>query len=349
MPLFPYILSLFLVSATFAAPHAGTSNFDGVSSGVQLEGAVWSSDRPVSGSLHLKAQPSTFEYATFIQAPEIRTGSLLVTCFVDPRGSELALHFALNGQTITENIDPSLVGYRQVVVNLPFQEQGLLSVSSSGNGTVFLLDELYSSELHVVLPVRPEATQVLSNYKITALDGFSGLTVNDSDLFGSRAHSCDGYTLIDPRDLTIDSDGSTAVTVTAPQTGKDHLLLVWNDANGDGAFTQEEQLVREKIQGAYTFRFQPEGVQQQGGGILRMRLLDPANSAEISALSGNTWGETIDILFRTDQPVSEVCRCAQPDYYMDLSGRKLLTLEGVPSGMYFKVSAQCTEKTLIIR
>ncbi|MFN5149705.1 MAG: hypothetical protein ACK5EK_11940, partial [Flavobacteriia bacterium] len=61
------------------------------------------------------------------------------------------------------------------------------------------------------------------------------------------------------------------------------------------------------------------------------------------------WGETIDILFRTDQPVSEVCRCAQPDYYMDLSGRKLLTLEGVPSGMYFKVSAQCTEKTLIIR
>lgn len=349
-----YLLTRILLifqAFVFVTSAFGSSNgkFDGLSAGVEIDGALWSKENPFKGEMHLLGQPNSFKYSTYVNSPSDRSGFLLITCYIDPRGEELDVHFSLNEHSVSEHISSELIGYRQIAVKLPYMDQGLLVVTTNGKGKAFMLDEMNHSELNVVLPDRPNATQVLSNYKKASSDGFVSLALNNADIIENVKPSCDGYRLIEIQSENFSSGTVAEFTLTSPVEGKNYILLAWSDRNGDGHFTQDEQIVREKLQGDYTLQFRPDGVQLQGGGVLRFRLLDGSNSLDTDAISGNMWGETIDVLFKTDLQGTNSCRCSEPDYFMDLSGRKLLTLDGVPNGMYLKVSEHCTEKTLIVR
>jgi hypothetical protein len=80
-----------------------------------------------------------------------------------------------------------------------------------------------------------------------------------------------------------------------------------------------------------------------------LRYLQENENQLVTPISGDHWGETVDLLLGVkNQSQDANCVCSDP-YYMDINGRRVASLDAAPSGMYIYVCGDCTEKIISIR
>jgi hypothetical protein len=311
-----------------------------------LSGAEVSVEKPYSGQQHVWATRTVFA-AELDFTHDQSASKVLISCYVDPRGKATVLHFSNGSETRQLYVDHTLIGYRQVAVVLP--TSGLSStftITASGSNGQFLLDELKAESFGAALCERPQSTQILANYNGVQHDMIRSISLNGKELLAGEAFAADGYSLIAGKH-TAAADDILLLDVQPEDADALYGYGVWIDTDRNGVFAPEERVALSSAQGALSLPLVTAGL-HEGNYAVRVRMLDQRSNDLSDAYAGNTWGQSIDLFLQVSKDAgSAPCRCTQPDYFLDLSGKKLMSLDNVPAGMYIKVSENCTEKTLV--
>lgn len=309
--------------------------------------AQLSSVQPLSGKQHLLAQRQHF--SATIPLAELNSGlsKIIVSCHVDPRGKETVLEFSSGNSTVAVHVDHRMAGYRQVIAELSpgSTSDRTVHVKSHGEAGTFILDDLHVSLSSAQLCARPEATQILANLNGESKDLIASFKIDGKTIIGSEVVSADGYLLMS--EVQRVDNTVLAFGFQPEDEGFDYAYAIWADLDRNGAFSTDERVALTFAEGATQVPLELSEL-NNGSLALRIRMLDPRSHDMKDAYSGNTWGQSIDLFLELNKDPNVVpCRCEQPDYYLDLSGKKLNSLEGVPAGMYIKVNENCTEKTIV--
>lgn len=309
--------------------------------------AQLSTTHPLSGKQHLLAQRQSFSAAIPFQLSNTNFSKIIITCHVDPRGKETILEFSTGSSSVSVFVDPKTFGYRQVIAELPlsFFSDKTVYVRSLGETGSFLLDDLRVVGAFAPLCERPEPTQVLANLNGESRDFIRSLKIDGELIQGSDVVSADGYVLISDA-KRVNNPVFVLGFQPEDETFK-YAYAIWADTDRNGVFSVDERIALSFADGAIQVPVELNEV-TNGTLALRIRMLDPRSNDMNDAYSGNTWGQSIDLFVElNEEPSTARCRCELPDYYMDLSGKKLNSLEGVPAGMYLKVNQNCTEKIIV--
>jgi hypothetical protein len=304
-----------------------------------------SSNRPFSGNFHFSAERNAFKATVPVSGQY--TGKLLITCFIDPRGKETTLHFNVGSSSVSVTVDPKVIGYRQVIAELPYQITGASEcmLTASGENGSFMLDDLQLSSLDAVLCQRPQPTQIVSNLNGYKEDMIAQVQVNGTPLHIGNVVTGDGYRFLNGNSIT--ENGTFVLGITPEDSEAEYSYAVWIDKDMNGLFTSEELIDQDHSKGEVSLTVFTDDL-SEGHYPLRIRMLDAGSNEVRDAYSGNTWGQTIDLLLDTRLRASvERCRCENPDYYMDMSGKRMERIENAPAGMYVKVNASCSEKIIV--
>lgn len=339
---------MFSVSTPVASANVVYEDFEGETLSVisNLKGTELSSLKPYSGQQHLIVTTSLFNAQLGLVSMKGET-DVLISCFVDPRGNPTTLHFTNGELSRSVILDHSLVGYRQIAVILP--SNGLSSnftITASGNSGQFLLDEMKCENIDGILCERPQPTQMLSNYNGLGYDMVRSLSLGGKELLSGKNYVADGYTVCSDK-ITSTNEAILFLDAQPEDVKSIYGYAVWIDGDRNGVFSMEERVALSFEKGNISLPIVLEGM-NNGTYALRIRMLDPRSNDLSDAYSGDTWGQSLDLFIELDRDQRMVaCRCEQPDYYMDLSGKKLNSLEGVSAGMYIKVNKNCSEKTIV--
>ena len=316
---------------------------------LDLKNALVTNKKPLSGNKHLSVERSSFSLTVPVSLYSNAYSKVLVSCFVDPRGKETSLEFVSGSYSTTVKINEQVFGYRQVVAELPIHNftNSVIQIRSSEGAGTFNMDDLQITGLQAVPCGRPEPTQIIANYNGETKDMIKSFELDGNKIVNTDIVSADGYFLIsETKTLT---HTSFSIELNPEDENFPYAYTVWADTDRNGIFSAEERVHYTNAQGSVQI---PMNLNQLEDGNLavRIRMLDPRSNDMSDAYSGNTWGQTIDLFVGLENKSEATpCRCIDPEYYMDLSGKILTDLVDVPTGMYFKVSKECTEKTMVVR
>jgi len=345
------LIALTCVSYSLNASFVLFDNFENENNYVFLEmrNGVLSSHKPMSGSRHLSVERNAFSLTVPVSLFSNSYSKVLVSCFLDPRGKETSLEFVSGSYTTTVEINEQIFGYRQVVAELPIQNftnSAIQIRSTEGVGT-FNLDDLQITGLQAVPCGRPEPTQIIANYKGETKDLIKSMQMEGNKIENTDVVAADGYFMICEAKTLVHT--SFSIDLIPEDENFTYAYAVWADTDRDGFFSTEERIHYSTDQGPVHIPMDLNQI-EDGKLAVRIRMLDPRSNDMNDAYSGNTWGQTIDLFVGLENKSEATpCRCSDPEYYMDLSGKILTDLVDVPTGMYFKVSKECTEKTMVVR
>ncbi len=316
-----------------------------------LVGSSYSSNRPFAGAFHLLGETNQFSMTLQIPSNGSATSGFLLSCFIDPKSEskELLITFGDHKQSV--RLENDVIGYRQVLVQLPYDGQVLpdLHLTVTGGGKHFLIDDLEIKAFGSPLPVRPEPTQIIANVNGVSEDMIGSLSLNGHSLDLFHGVSADGYSFMHDAYAHESNDEALLLQVEPSLTDVTYALGVWVDSNLNGIYEESERISTAQVTGRSTVVL-PTTLFNGAAVPVRVRLLDKRVTNSMTALSGNTWGQTLDLLIVEAADLSkERCSCASPDHYLDLSGKKISTLDGVPAGIYFKACGTCLEKVIVTK
>jgi hypothetical protein len=315
-----------------------------------LEGAQQSTLKPYTGSFHLEADVDQFKMKMLLPFTTVNNPGYVFSCYVDPQGTEKELSIQYGGKTYHAKIEENVIGYRQVII--PISANGAvipeILMTITGSGKKVLIDDILVNNYGFSLPDKPQSTQIISNYKVSGSDMIASLNVNGEEISTGLGISADGYSLVN-REVTIpNGEEMFSLRMQPLNQTSSYVYGVWADENGNGVFEAQEMLYLSKVSGSCEITF-PAILFKDRTIPLRIRLLDERSFGTISPYSGNAWGQTIDLLIRSANENFTDCSCSTPDYYMDLSGKKMTSLDEVPFGIYFKACGTCFEKIIVTK
>jgi hypothetical protein len=315
-----------------------------------------STNRPFSGNSHLQitTQNNSTKVLSSVQTLSLNAGkNYLISCYVDTRGVDAQLTFSCAGYSVLANANPFQIGYQLVVASLKVDQHAFgefnLEISSSVSKNI-LMDDVSIVEIQSEIPVRPFATQPMANALGLTYDILEQIELDGVSIESNNRTTVDGYRLLPSINAALNPGISYELNIKTPNSDFDCQLLAWIDLNGNGVFDANESLNVTKTSA------QKSSVQlvipadfNANACIVRLRYLQ-ANGDQLStAISGNQWGETVDlVLGMNNQTIASNCVCTDP-YYVDITGKRLLSLQQAPSGMYLYICGDCTTKTVLIR
>jgi hypothetical protein len=315
-----------------------------------LEGAQQSYLNPYSGSHHLEADIDQFKMVMQLPFSDANSAGFVFSCYVDPKGTEKELSIQYGGKTYHAKIEENVIGYRQVIISIPANGAVIpeILLTITGSGKKVLIDDILVNTSGFNVPDKPQSTQIISNYKVNGSDMIASLTVNGEEISTGLGISADGYSLVN-REVTIpNGEEMFSLRMQPADQTSSYGCGVWADENGNGVFEEQEMLYLSKVSGSAELMF-PAILFKDRTIPLRIRLLDERSFGTMSPYSGNAWGQTLDLLIRSANENSTDCSCSTPDYYMDLSGKKISSLDEVPFGIYFKACGSCFEKIIVTK
>jgi hypothetical protein len=304
--------------------------------------------------LQITTQNNSIKVLSSVQTLSLNAGkNYLISCYVDTRGVDAQLKFSCAGYSVQANANPFQIGYQLVVASLKVDHHVFgefnLDISSSVTKNI-LLDDISIVEIQSEIPVRPLATQPMANALGLTYDILEQIEMDGVSIESNKRTTVDGYRLLPSINAALNPGISYEINIKTPKSDFDCQLLAWIDLNGNGVFDNNESLNVTKIS------VEKSSVQltipadfNANTCIVRLRYLQ-ANGDQLStAISGNQWGETVDlVLGMTNQTIASNCVCTDP-YYVDMTGKRLLSLQQAPSGMYLYICGDCTTKTVLIR
>jgi hypothetical protein len=350
------IFTLFLFSLSGLSLFAGSElvqvSFEEQSTPyiTSLEGAHHSSLKPYSGSFHLEADIDQFKMAMQLPYTAANSSGYVFSCYVDPKGTEKELSILFGGKTYHAKIEENVIGYRQVIIPIPANGAVIpeILLTITGSGKKVLIDDILVNTSGFNVPDKPQSTQIISNYKVTGSDMIASLKVNGEEINTGLGISADGYSLIN-KVVTI-PNGEELFSLSLHPS--DHTTTygygVWADENGDGVFGAQETVLLSKVTGSAEIVL-PAILFKDRTIPLRIRLLDERAFVAMSPYNGSAWGQTIDLLILSANDTATDCSCSSPDYFMDLCGKKMNSLDEVPFGIYFKACGSCFEKIIVTK
>lgn len=347
-----------LLSNSFAAETIFIGDFDtNPLTHVNLYNATSiSTNRPFSGNSHLQitTQNNSTKVLSSVQTLSLNAGkNYLISCYVDTRGVDAQLTFSCAGYSVLANAKPLQMGYQLVVASLKVDQHAFgefnLEISSSVSKNI-LMDDVSIVEIQSEIPVRPFATQPMANALGLTYDILEQIELDGVSIESNNRTTVDGYRLLPSINAALNPGISYELNIKTPESDFDCQLLAWIDLNGNGEFDANESLNVTKISA------QKSSVQlaipadfNANTCLVRLRYLQANGDQQSTAISGNQWGETVDlVLGMKNHEQAPNCVCTDP-YYMDMNGKKLSSLQQAPSGMYLYVCGDCTTKTVLIR
>jgi hypothetical protein len=312
----------------------------------KLKGVSFSTIKPFNGASHLVAQSHQFEMNILLAHHDLNTRGYLLSCFIDPKGKLNELSVSVANNTYTAQIDPSVVGYRQVVIYIPNHAEVIAEfvLKTQSDNCTFLMDDLKISDCNGTLPVRPQPTQMLSNYKANDKDVFKVIGVNGHDLMGVHSFVADGYVFLSNDATELQQGQNLVLNLELENTKTTYQYGVWVDSNRDGQFSDDEQQLILNASGDVDVTI-PFDNQEVGDYAVRVRILNYRATAKMNPYSGDTWGQTIDFMLRVvNVDADKICQCSSAYFFLDMGGKELQSLEDAPPGIYFKVCDSCVEK-----
>jgi hypothetical protein len=311
-----------------------------------LVGSTFSSSKPFAGAFHLLGETNQFKITVQVPTYGNATNGFILSCYIDPKSEAKELFVTLGHHKQSVHIENNVFGYRQVLMQLPYDGKVLpeLNLTVTGGGKHFLMDDLEVTPFGSTLPVRPEPTQVIANVNGISRDMISSLSLNSKKIDLFHGIAADGYSLL--HDVyTLDAAAEELILQIEPSlTDVTYALGVWVDSNLNGVYEESERNSSVQVSGKSTIVL-PTSLFLGEAVPVRVRLLDKRVSTNMTAQSGNTWGQTLELLVvKTTDQSHERCACATPDYYLDLSGKKLSSLDGVSPGIYIRKCGNTSEK-----
>ena len=309
-----------------------------------------------SGNNHLQitTQNTSFYVFSTAQTFVLNKGKkYLVSCYADTRGLQAQFNFSCAGIKCEASVNPGQIGYQLVYAVLTVDQNLFgnfnLEITCAENKKI-LLDDIAISECSAEVPERPLPTQSLANGHGYSYDVFEKIELNGVSLESNNRTTVDGYRIWTDLNTELMPGMPYELDVNTSSSNFTYDLVAWIDLNGNGFFDTDESLnvtktsaEKAKIQLILPNDFNANSC------VVRLRYLQENENQLVTPISGDHWGETVDLLLGVKNQSQELnCVCSDP-YYMDINGRRVASLDAAPSGMYIYVCGDCTEKIISIR
>jgi hypothetical protein len=330
--------------------NGSTSNF------ILNYSTISNSGKSFSGNSHLQitTQNASFNVFSTAQTFVLNKGKkYLVSCYADTRGLEAQFNFSCAGIKCEVQVNPNQIGY-QLVYAVLNADQNLfgnfdLEINCPGNKKIFL-DDISIVECSSEVPIRPFATQPMANGHGLSYDVLEKIELDGVSIESKNRTTVDGYRIWNDINTELIPGISYELDVKTSFSEFPCHLLAWMDVNGNGSFDSNEALnvtktsaEKAKIQLILPVDFNANSC------FIRLRYLQENENQLVTPISGDHWGETVDLLLGVkNQTQVTDCTCSDP-YYIDINGRRVASLHLAPSGTYIYVCGECSSKIVFIR
>ena len=317
---------------------------------------ISNSGKSFSGNSHLQitTQHSSFTVFSTAQTFVLNKGkNYIVSCYADTRGLEAKFNFSCAGIKCEASVNPGQIGYQLVYAVLKVDQNLFgnfdLEITCAGDKKI-LLDDISIVECSSQIPERPLPTQSMANGHGYSYDVVEKIELNGVSLESNNRTTVDGYRIWTDLNTELMPGIPYEFDVNTSSSNFTYDLVAWIDLNGNGLFDANESLnvTRNSTENAKLQLTLPADF-NANSCVVRLRYLQENENQMVTPNSGNHWGETVDLLLGVKNQAQELnCVCTDP-YYMDINGKRLISLNAAPSGMYIYVCGDCSEKIVSIR